>query len=142
MSLPQEYAIFWGISHIALVLLLIKLIPKVIQLFEYSRNKVNLAENIQNQIRDNTNSIKTIQEQTARDYQRINQLEKLIYAQQDIINDSLQESELMLKSLMHISQGLQELGANGPTKESEHDIQEYLIRKSHKRMVRNNSGNN
>lgn len=132
-SLPQDYALFWGISHLALILLLIKLVPKIIQIFEYSRKKVNDSEKLESQIMENTKDICVIKEQIGRDYKRLNELEKLIESQQDSINDSLQERELILKSLMRISQGLQELGANGPTKQAENEIQEFLIQRAHKR---------
>ncbi len=52
--------------------------------------------------------------------------------QQKYVEDSLEERELILKSLLGVVQGLQEIGANGPTKRAESDIQDFLLKKSHK----------
>ena len=44
----------------------------------------------------------------------------------------MEERELIIRSLLGVVQGLQEVGANGPTKKTEKEIQDYLVRKAHK----------
>ena len=45
--------------------------------------------------------------------------------------DSLEEREILMRATLAILEGLQEIGANGPTKTAQAEIKDYLTRKSH-----------
>ena len=136
---PVEYVIYTVIVLIAVVIVMIKFYPTLKKWFDTARIKVNSQENIIKTLEEHTSDINNINEQIKeinekmnRDYTRINQLHKMTEKQQEYIDDSMEERELIVRSLLGIIQGLQELGANGPTKAAESDIKEYMVKKSHK----------
>lgn len=137
--LPIEIIIWTIIVIVALFLLLVKVSPTVKKWFEALRTKVNKQEEIMSTLQKNSEDIKQIREELSevnkkigRDYDRINELQRMTKAQQAYIDDSMEERELIIRSLLGVIQGLQELGANGPTKKTESDIKDYLVRKSHR----------
>lgn len=66
------------------------------------------------------------------DYSRLERFEADISEIKSGMSESLDERELMMHALLGVLRGLQELGANGPTKASEHDILDYLNDRAHK----------
>ena len=48
-----------------------------------------------------------------------------------MIADSLEEREILMQAMLGVLGGLQEIGANGPTKKAEEQIRNYLNRKAH-----------
>lgn len=66
-----------------------------------------------------------------RDYSRLNELEQEIRKSRRTDRDDLEEREIIMRSLLGIIEGLQEIGANGPTKAAQKEIMEYLNRKTH-----------
>jgi len=77
-------------------------------------------------------SLTSINEKMQRDYDRLNRLELELKRYQQSDQDSLEEREIIMRSLLGIIEGLQEMGANGPTKAAQAEITEYLNRKSHR----------
>ena len=75
--------------------------------------------------------VREIKEKLSRDYLRINQLELRLDRTKDTQVDLMQELEIIMRALLGVLRGLQEQGANGPTKEAETEIQEYLTKKAH-----------
>ena len=75
--------------------------------------------------------VKEIKEKIGRDYVRINsieaQLDKTKIAQAGL----MEELEIIMRALLAVLRGLQEQGANGPTKAAEEEIQDYLTKKAH-----------
>lgn len=132
--------VFWTIIVIiSLFLLAIKVFPTIRDWFEVFRCRLNKQEEIMNALNQHKEDISTIREELSKvnskidtDYIRINELQEMIKKQQSNIEDSLEERELIVRSLLGVVQGLQELGANGPTKKTEEDIRDYLVRKSHR----------
>lgn len=114
------------------MLLVIKVFPTISRWFNSWRKSINAYEDLQKQVDKNTEDIQAINNKISRDYTRINQLQNLTVKQKKYIDESLEEREIILRSLLGIVQGLQEVGANGPTKVVEKEIQEYLVKKSHK----------
>lgn len=45
--------------------------------------------------------------------------------------DSLEEREILMRATLAILEGLQEIGANGPTRTAQVEIKEYLNKKAH-----------
>jgi hypothetical protein len=49
--------------------------------------------------------------------------------------ESLEEREILMQAMIGVLGGLQELGANGPTKSAKATIQDYINKQAHKREV-------
>ena len=75
--------------------------------------------------------VKEIDEKLDRDYQRLNHLEARVDNLHKEQNDSKEESEIMMRAMLGVLKGLQELGANVTTSKNEQEIQEYLNRRAH-----------
>lgn len=78
------------------------------------------------------NRIDGLDDKLARDYSRLNNLEKEKARTNWIIEDSLEEREIIMRALLGALGGLQELGANGPTRKATAEINDYLNKKAHK----------
>lgn len=130
-NVPTQYIIYTVIVLCAVVVFCIKAAPSVIKAFNSMRFKVNHLESLEKAIEKNTSNIELINQKIGRDFARLNATEKAIERQEKYTLDSLEERELILRSLLGVIQGLQEIGANGPTKKAEAEIQAYLLRRSH-----------
>ena len=75
--------------------------------------------------------VKQIKEKLDRDYGRLNDMERWKMSMQRIAADSLEEREILMQALLGVLGGLQEIGANGPTKAAEAKIRDYLNKKAH-----------
>lgn len=76
--------------------------------------------------------VKQINEKLDRDYKRINILETRIDKTEEVQDSTSEELRIIIEALLGALGGLQELGANGPTKEAEEVIHNYLNKKAHK----------
>ena len=76
--------------------------------------------------------VRQIKAKLDRDYDRLNDMERWRKSIQRIAEDSLEERQILMQALLGVLGGLQEIGANGPTKEAEKTIRQYLNRKAHK----------
>lgn len=76
--------------------------------------------------------VKAINQKLDRDYQRINVLESEMRRAKESQANTSEELEIIMEALMGALGGLQELGANGPTKEAKTKIQDYLNKKAHR----------
>jgi hypothetical protein len=79
--------------------------------------------------------IKQIKENLDRDYHRLNEMERGRGGIQKMGEESLEEREILMQAMIGVLGGLQELGANGPTKSAKAGIQDYINRQAHKREV-------
>lgn len=75
--------------------------------------------------------VKDIKAKLERDYTRINDMERWRGSMERMIADSLEEREILMQAMLGVLGGLQEIGANGPTKKAEEQIRLYLNRKAH-----------
>ena len=137
--IPIEYVVYTTLVILAIVISIVRITPLIIKWFHSARLKTNQIENLSNQIEKNTRDIDALNKKITSHYDRVNVIDESIQKQQEYIKDSLEEREIILKSLLCIIQGLQELGTNGLTKAAESEIQSYLLRKSHE--VNKNSVN-
>lgn len=71
------------------------------------------------------------------DYDRLNDMERWKKGMEQIVTESLEEREILMQAMLGVLGGLQELGANGPTKEAKATIQEYINKQAHKREMEN-----
>ena len=72
-----------------------------------------------------------LNEKTNNDYYRLENLESNVTDIKMSIGHSLEERELIMHALIGVLRGLQELGSNGPTKESEHALMDFLNDRAH-----------
>lgn len=77
-------------------------------------------------------SIAEVSDKLARDYQRINEIERMQKKHERIQDNSQEELEIIMRALLGVLRGLQEQGADGPTRAAEAELQDYLNRKAHK----------
>ena len=76
--------------------------------------------------------VRNVNEKLGRDYDRLNRLELQIEKTRTVQISMSEELEIIMEALLGALGGLQELGANGPTKEAKAKIQDYLNRKAHR----------
>lgn len=81
--------------------------------------------------------VKEIKEKLDRDYQRLNRLEIKTEKNRNAQASISKELELIMEALMGALGGLEELGADGPTKETKGKLQDYLNRKAHRDQQEN-----
>lgn len=79
--------------------------------------------------------IKQIKENLDRDYHRLNEFERWRSGVQKMSAESLEEREILMQAMIGVLGGLQELGANGPTKSAKATIQDYINKQAHKREM-------
>ena len=75
--------------------------------------------------------VKDIKAKLERDYTRLNAMEHWKGGMEKMVADSLEEREILMQAMLGVLGGLQEIGANGPTKKAEEQIRNYLNRKAH-----------
>ena len=75
--------------------------------------------------------LKKVNEKLERDYKRINKVETELESYGLQQSSTAEELGIIMEALMGALGGLQELGANGPTKEAKTKIQDYLNKKAH-----------
>lgn len=61
----------------------------------------------------------------------VNKIYKITKQQQEYIDESLEERAILMNSTKRLAQGMQELGANGVTRQTIADIDGYMAKKSH-----------
>lgn len=98
---------------------------------------VRSAEEVQFQ-QDMTEKLESIEKQIGRlnektnnDFYRLDNLESGMSDIKTSVGHSLEERELIMNALIGVLRGLQELGSNGPTKQSEHELMEFLNNRAH-----------
>lgn len=69
------------------------------------------------------------------DYTRLNDMDRWKKGMEQIVTESLEEREILMQAMLGVLGGLQELGANGPTKAAKATIQDYINKQAHKREM-------
>lgn len=87
--------------------------------------------NFKGEIKDIKSQISRIDEKLDNDNNRIHNVEKKSEKLEKLTMDSLEEREILMHSVLAVLKGLQEIGANGPTKEAQKRIEDYLTKKAH-----------
>lgn len=78
--------------------------------------------------------IKKIENHTSKkisEKEEIKELQQKVNVNTASINAQKEELEIMMRAMLGVLKGLQELGTNGPTKEAEKEIENYLNKKAH-----------
>ena len=135
---PVQYIIWAIVVLIALAVVIYKCYPTVKKWFEAARKAENKREDIDElldkhnkELEELKQEIQKINKKLSNDQSEISKIEDITVKQQQYIEDSMEERELIIRSLLGVVQGLQEVGANGPTKKAEKEIQDYLVKKAH-----------
>lgn len=58
----------------------------------------------------------------------------------EVLDSSMEEREIIMRSLLGVLKGLQEIGANGPSKDAQREIEMYLNRQAHEIRGRKEPG--
>lgn len=77
--------------------------------------------------------IREIKQKLSEDYDRLNNMDRWKSDMDQIVTESLEEREILMQAMLGVLGGLQELGANGPTKEAKNKVQTYINKQAHKR---------
>ena len=123
-----------AIAVVGLLLVLRKYGPGAWKAFNFARKKLNYTEEIVSMVKKHEDEIfgkKGVNEKLDRDYERLNDIDKILKRHADEARESLEERQIIMESLLGILKGLQEIGANGPTKIAQAKIEDYMIEKSH-----------
>lgn len=128
---PTEYIIWTAVVVLAITVIVIKYAPKLFKVFDDARKKVNEQEDRVDTLKQNTEDIEKFKKYMIETDEKLSKIEHATLQQQKYIEDSREENQLIINSLLGIVQGLQEVGANGPTKKAEAEIQKYLNKKAH-----------
>ena len=91
----------------------------------------DIGKSVEKRLEGIEDRLATIEEKLGRDYVRLGDIEREHGKTRKMAQDSLEEREIIMRTLLGVLGGLQELGANGPTKEAEQEIRNYLNRKAH-----------
>ena len=74
----------------------------------------------------------SIDQKLQRDYDHINDIEAETRRRKKLDEESLEEREIIMRALLGVLEGRQEIGANGPTKAAHAEIKDYLNKQAHK----------
>ena len=100
---------------------------------EVKEHKDNEAErSLDTRLATIEKDVKEIKEKLGRDYDRINEVEQKQKRYQAMIKNEAEELELIMEALLGALGGIQELGANGPTREAKDKLQNYLNKQAHR----------
>lgn len=123
---------------IACAMMVAKVAPSFVKMLEAHRARANQYEDLITAQKSNADaiaslsaSVQALNDKAGRDFVQLDKLWKITEAQQKYIDESLEERALLIESVLNIAKGLQELGANGPTKQVVSDITAYTTRKAH-----------
>lgn len=136
---PVQYIVWTVLVLLAVIVIIYKCYPKIKSWFETARKAENKREDIDEllekhnkELEELKQEIQKINKKLSNNQSEISKIEEITMKQQQYIEDSMEERELIIRSLLGVVQGLQEVGANGPTKKAEKEIQDYLVKKAHK----------
>jgi hypothetical protein len=77
-------------------------------------------------------ALKEVNEKLDRDYRRLNEFERWQREAQEMHAESAEERALMMKGMFACLDGLQQLGANGNTTQVKSELNDFMIKTSHK----------
>lgn len=131
-GVPNDYTFYTLVILGGILLLLWNIVPKVYSIFESLRKSINSYESLYKKSDFHETDLVSLKKAADENSSRIVQLQKMSAKQQRYIEDSLEEREMILRSLLGILRGLQEVGVKGSTDSIESELNEYLVKKSHK----------
>lgn len=73
-----------------------------------------------------------IEDKLARDYERMNGLDHDVKRNKSELDEFISENAIMMRAMLSVLKGLQELGSNGPTRDSQKELEDWLNTKAHR----------
>lgn len=127
----EDFIVQWVVVAVLAILLIYKSWPDIKKALNSWRKHENDREGLSTSIKRHDEEIEKINEKLDRDYIAINEMRKTLALQKRVAEESLEEREIIMRSLLGVLKGLQEIGANGPTKEAQAEIEAYINKQAH-----------
>lgn len=127
----EDFIVQWVVVAVLAILLIYKSWPDIKKALNSWRKQENDREGLNTSIKRHDEEIEKINEKLDRDYIAINEMRKTLALQKRVTEESLEEREIIMRSLLGVLKGLQEIGANGPTKEAQAEIEAYINKQAH-----------
>lgn len=127
----EDFIVQWVVVAVLAILLIYKSWPDIKKALNSWRKHENDREGLSTSIKRHDEEIEKINEKLDRDYIAINEMRKTLALQKRVTEESLEEREIIMRSLLGVLKGLQEIGANGPTKEAQAEIEAYINKQAH-----------
>lgn len=127
----ESFIAQWVIVAVLVLLLVYKSWPDIKKMLNSWRSHENDREGLSYSVKRHDEEIGKINEKLERDYVAINEMRKTLALQKKVTEESLEEREIIMRSLLGVLKGLQEIGANGPTKEAQAEIEAYINKQAH-----------
>lgn len=124
-----EQVIVWLVIFFLVIYFLYKEGPEFVKRITDPRMKASKMEETDKHILTRLDKIEArldgVDQKLNNDWTRLNVVEKAT-------KESLQERTILVKAMLSVIDGLQQLGANGKTHEAEKELTEYLNEQAHK----------
>ncbi len=133
-NITDTMIVQWIVIFLLLAYIIYKSFPAIKKMLEDYRSTKNHKDNIINMLDDHEKKIDNIEKLLNRDYVRMNKTDALLDRYLLELNNSKEESNLIMRGVLASLKGLQELGTNGPTKEAQADIERYLMEQVHEKV--------
>ena len=129
--ITPEDVITWLVLMFLFMIAIGKIWPAIWPAIRSKVRKDETIESVPTQIRKVNARVDKVEEKLDRDYESINEIKRELRRQGKENEDSLEERQLLMSSMLAVLDGLQQLGTNGKTKEAQDDLQDYINRKAH-----------
>lgn len=133
--ITADYAVLWIVMLLLVLAAVYKWVPPIYYNVKGAGKKEAEAESAHKSLDQRVEALETqvedINQKLDRDFSRLNEIADSLRQQQKVSVESLEERELIIKSLLAMLKGLQEIGANGPTKVAQAEIETYLNKQAH-----------
>ena len=96
-----------------------------------AQTKEFTAKSVSNRLDSIESRLSGIEDKLNRDYTRMNKFDHDIRRNRSEIDEFIEENAIMMRAMLGVLKGLQELGTNGPTKDSQKEIEDWLNKKAH-----------
>lgn len=126
-----EYILQWVIVAILLLYFVYKEWPEFKKRMKSWGKQEEQEKSLNQRVSDVETELKKVNEKLDNDYRQINTMVQELQNQKRVTDASLEEREIIMRSLLGVLKGLQEIGANGPTKEAQAEIETYLNKQAH-----------
>ena len=135
LSSPQQFLVTL-VAVITVIIAIAKACPTIWKWFTTASRGINSYEDLNNTVQRHSEEISDLQQKVARNSEENSEyhrrIQEMTDRQQRLIEESLVERELLLRSMLTVIHTLNELG--GTTKQTssiEDEIKSYLLNKSH-----------
>lgn len=132
-AVPAQIIVWIVIVLAALIALVVVVWKRAVATFENARRAVNDREERIARLEKHESKIGEMEKLLQKTKDELDDIITITQLQERCIERSQMEDALIINTLLGIVQGLQELGANGPTRAAEQEILQYLNQASHEK---------